>query len=468
MLLYGCANHSQRLIPIEDVMASRLDSLISAEEKFGFHGVVLVEKEQKIVLNKGYGYANEKAQLKFSPSTLVQIGSNVKDFTKVAIYQLVENNQLKLDDHLSKIIPGLTGSKQKITVQHLLDHKAGFSLGEKADAEPFTTAELITAIQTISLKSQPGTKQIYSNLGYSCLAYLIEQVSGQPYDQYVFDHIMKPIALINTGTYIPKFDRTKIAHGYQGTDDIGIILDMPHDTNGHLWSLRGNGGYLSTVEEMNQFYHALENNSLLKTEAFRLAVFNPDAAGVLAGSDMVSYFFFANMPRFKSRVVIASNHSEYGGNRLLRKIEGLLAGHGNNQTNTLNAERQIDLGNGEEKRNYTGPLLDKLPETGAGMTIRKYIDAFNTGEIDKMKKFFEDFATKNESALPINKRLEIYQNVYADMGVLTFVNLNASQSSEGIWEVSVNTANGNSAKFIFHLETKDPWKFEGLQISLGD
>jgi CubicO group peptidase (beta-lactamase class C family) len=471
MLFYGCKSNSQQTNIVDNKMGNRLDSLISAEEKQGFHGVVFVELDGKEALSKGYGFANESTQLKFSPSTFVQIGSGVKDFTKVAIYQLAENGKLSLTDPLSKVMPGLTGSKQKITVQHLLEHRAGFSLGEKTDEEPFTTAEMIAAVQTLTLKAEPGTKEIYSNLGYSCLAYIVEQVSGKPFDKYVYDHILQPIRLVQTGTYIPKYDRANVAHGYNGDGkDIGIILDMPHDDNGHLWSLRGNGGYLSTTGEINKFFHSLENNSLLKTESFRKEVFNPANPTVLAGSDMVSFFMISNMPMIKARIIIASNHSNYKAPKLLRKIEEVLLSGNKNNTGNRKAERQIDLGDETEegKQKYTGPLLEKLPETEAGITIQKYFEAFNTGDAEKMRNYFEAYAKKHEAALPIEQRLKNYKNLYADLGKITFVNLNASQSSEGIWDVSVTTSTGSPAKFVFQIETQSPWKFIGLQIKIGD
>jgi CubicO group peptidase (beta-lactamase class C family) len=471
LLLFGCKSNSQQTNASDNKMGNRLDSLISAEEKQGFHGVVFVEMDGKEVLSKGYGYANEETKLKFSPSTFVQIGSGVKDFTKVAIYQLAENGKLKLDDPLSKAIPGLTGSKQKITVQHLLEHRAGFSLGEKSDGDPFTTSEMIAAVQTLTLKAEPGTKEIYSNLGYSCLAYIVEQVSGKSFDKYVYDHILKPAGLVNTGTYIPKYDRANVAHGYDGDGkDIGIILDMPHDDNGHLWSLRGNGGYLSTTAEINKFFHSLENTSLLKTDNFRKAVFDPANPTVLAGSDMVSFFLISNMPLRKARIIIATNHSSYKAPKLLRKMEELLNTGNKNIRGNMKAERQIETGDGNEEPNmkYTGPLLEKLPETGAGITIKKYFEAFNTGDAEKMRNYFEAYAKKHEAALPIEQRLKNYKNLYADLGKLTFVNLNASQSNEGIWEVSVTASTGSPAKFVFQIEPESPWKFIGLQIRIGD
>lgn len=471
LLIIGNTGHTQNNEMVVISNGQRIDSLIMVEEKQGFHGVVLVEKDGKIVLSKGYGYANEETKLKFSPSTFVQIGSGVKDFTKVAIYQLVENGKLKLNDPLSKFMPGLTGNKQQILVHHLLEHKAGFPLGEKTDGEPFTTSEMVNSIQTMTLKSAPGTKEEYSNLGYSCLAYIVEQISGKSFDKYVYDHILKPIGLKYTGSYIPNFDRAKVAHGY-GSDgkDIGIILNMPHDENGHLWSLRGNGGYLSTTKEISTFFHSLENSSLLKTNTFRKSVFNPSNHIMLAGSDMVSFFLFSNMPGLKTRVIIATNHANYAGPRLMRKIEGLIRDDTRSSAGRLKPEVQIDLGerNEVEKKKYTGPLLDKLPENGAGKTIQKYIDAFNTGEVASMRRFFIENAKKNETALPLEKRLDIYKTLYSDMGKITVQNINASQSSEGIWEVSMNTSTGNAATFIFSIDPSSPWKFEGLQVRLGD
>lgn len=472
-LLISCKGNSQKSISLTENISGKIDSLIASEEKQGFHGLVHIEQDGKQILYKGYGYANEETKLKFSPATFIQIGSGVKDFTKAAVYQLIENGNLKQEDPLSKVISGLAGNKLNITVKHLLEHKAGFPLGEKSDGDTFTTAELIETIQNITLKSEPGTKEFYSNLGYSCLAYIVEKVSGKSFDNYVYDHILKPIGLTNTGTYIPGFDRTKVAHGY-GRDgkDIGIILDMPHDDNGHLWSLRGNGGYLSTPEEISKFFHALEGNLILKSEDFRKQIFNPADPTMLAGSDMVSFFLISNMPALKTRIIIATNHAHYEGPKLLRKIEGILFGNRIRQSDGKNMkpEIQIDLGNGEEEleKNYAGPLLDRLPVDGAGNTIQKYIDAFNSGDAEKMRKFFEDYAKKSETALPIEKRIANYKTFYKDMGKLTLSNVNASQSSEGIWEVNLITSNGESGLFIFRIEPQSPWKFEGLQIRMGN
>lgn len=449
---------------ISGELGNRLDTLFSEDEKKGFHGVILFEQNGNVVLSKGYGFANEAIKMKFSPSTLVQIGSNVKDLTKIAVYQLVESGKLKLSDPLSNFMPGLTGDKQKITVEHLLEHQAGFPLGVRGDEYPFTTEEFIKSIQTLELKSEPGTKENYSNLGYACLAYIIGKVSGQTFDKYVFENILKPLGMLETGSYLPNFDKNRIAHGYGYNGDIGIILNQPHDADGHLWSLRGNGGYLSTTGDMIKLYKALLNDSLLKDETHRKAVFNPSEPAVLAGSDMVSFFLFTNMPRLNSQMIIASNHAAYKGNKLMQEVSSLLqSSTGDNSAGKI--ETQIETGDGGKPKTKTlKPLLDKLPQSGAGLTIRKYIEAYNSGDEEKMKAFLMEYAKNNPDSPPLEKRLQNYKNIRGKLGKITFINYGFSE--DGGWEVNMSAEGEPQVKFTFHIEPNSPWHFEGLMVTV--
>ncbi len=445
-------------------LGNRLDTLFSEDEKKGFHGVVLFEQNGQTVLSKGYGFANESTKLKFSPSTLVQIGSNVKDLTKVAVYQLVESGKLKLSDPLSNFMPGLTGDKQKITVEHLLEHQAGFPLGVRGDEYPFTTEEFIKSIQTLELKSQPGTKENYSNLGYACLAYIIGKVSGQSFDKYVFENILKPLGMLETGSYLPNFDKNRIAHGYGYNGDIGIILDQPHDADGHLWSLRGNGGYLSTTGDMLKLYKALLNDSLLKDEAHCKSVFDPTQPIVLAGSDMVSFFLFTNMPRLNSQMIIATNHAAYKGNKLMQEVSSLLQPSSGNNSSTGKIETQIETGDKKPQAKTLKPVLDKLPETGAGLTIKKYIEAYNSDDEEKMKAFFMEYAKNDANAPPLEKRLQNYKTIRSKLGKITFVSYGLAE--DGGWEVNMSAEGEPQVKFTFQIEPNSPWHFERLMVTV--
>lgn len=447
MLLFSCLQAWSQ----QDVktLALRLDSMLISAEKAGFHGNILFVAEGKTMLNKGYGWANETDKVAFAPGTPVQIGSNVKDFTKVAILQLVEQGKLKPGDSLGKFIDQLPTDKQAITVRHLLNHTAGLPLGIRDDATPLTSAEMLDEVRNLKLLSAPGAGENYSNLGYSLLAFIVEKLSGMSYDAYVAKYILQPAGLQNTGTYLPPFDPSKIAHGYRGAKDMGTILEMPHDADGHLWSLRGNGGYLSTLSDMNTFYRALRTPTLLKEEKHRLAVYNPHGADILAGSDLVCYFFFANFPDIDGQVFLATNHSSYPGNKMMRQVEALLdpsAGKGP-------VERD---GNGSDE-----PLIETLPGDGFGATIRAYLDAFNTGDTAVMRQFFSTHALSGPQTPPMEVRLERYQQIKADLGQLTFKGYRKTPEA---WEVVVEVASGEPVTFAFLGEEEKPYRLKGLRI----
>src|SRR5215471_5797306 len=88
-----------------------LDSAIRGLEPKGFSGVVRVEQGGRVLLEKGYGLANRAERIPFSPSTVVQIGSNTKDFTVVALLQLHERGKLNIHDSLSKYFPAAPADK---------------------------------------------------------------------------------------------------------------------------------------------------------------------------------------------------------------------------------------------------------------------------------------------------------------------------------------------------------------------
>ncbi|MCK6542832.1 serine hydrolase [bacterium] len=440
-----------------DAQVSELDSLIQSALRDGFHGLVWVESNDKPIYYKGFGFANESNNQKFDSTVFVQIGSTVKDFTRVAIYQLVEKRKLSLNDPLSKYMPGLAGEKNKITVQHLLNHTAGFPMGIKFDAEPLTKEEMVEHIRGLNLLSSPGVHEKYSNLGYSCLAYVIEKISGRSFDAYVDEYILKPLGMHHTGTYRPNFDRNKIAHGYRQHADIGIILDMPHDQDGHLWSLRGNGGYLSTFRDMKFFFDSFETDKLLSTPAFRMAVYDSKQPTVLAGSDMISFYGFANFPGIKARLMIASNHDNYMGHQLLESIEGYLR-NGKNPMGKVIKTVEVD------SPGESAEVFD-LPKEGAGLTIRRYVEAFNSGNANTMKAFFENYAKSGDGFTPMERRLQNYNRLFSDLGVITVSSFQTR--ADGSWEVHVGSAKAK-AIFNFQIETKAPWRFEALQIELGD
>ncbi|MFB3065721.1 MAG: serine hydrolase domain-containing protein, partial [Planctomycetota bacterium] len=102
-----------------------LEDYCSRAEKFGFSGAVLVAKDGKILLQKGYGYANRAQQVANTERTLFEIASATKPFTAAAILKLEEQGKLSTDDPIGKHLPGVPAGLQRVTVYHLLTHTSG-------------------------------------------------------------------------------------------------------------------------------------------------------------------------------------------------------------------------------------------------------------------------------------------------------------------------------------------------------
>ncbi len=130
-----------------------------------------------------------------------------KMFTAVAIVQLVQKGKIHLDDPLIKYLPDYPNKDlaTKVTIQHLLTHTGGTGdfFGPEFDAhrlELRTSQDYVKLYGSRPLRFEPGTKYEYSNYGFLLLGLVIEKASGQPYYDYVRDHIYKPAGMTSTGS----------------------------------------------------------------------------------------------------------------------------------------------------------------------------------------------------------------------------------------------------------------------------
>ena len=306
-------------------LGTRLDSALRAAAQRGFSGVVRVERGGTLLLRKGYGVANRGRRIPFDDATIVQIGSNTKDFTLVTLLRLQQRGRLNLRDSLGKYFPAAPDDKRGITLQQLVEHRGGFPIGLGGDFETVTRDQLLQRAFAVALRAQPGTREIYSNTGYAILAAVIEQVTGRSYDEHVRDDVLVPLGLENTGYLLPRFDPDRIAHGYAHGEDRGNTLLKPHAADGPYWNLRGNGGMLSTVEDMHAFYRALFDGERLLTMSARGGRFDPTEPVGLAGSDLVHFFLFERFPREGLEIIIATNSAEAPAPMIRDAIAPLLA-----------------------------------------------------------------------------------------------------------------------------------------------
>src|SRR5947209_5939898 len=163
--------------------------------------VVCVIRNGQIVFAKGYGYQDLAKKTPVTPDTLFRPGSISKLFTWTSIMQLVEQGKLSLDtdvnQYLDYRIPDKFG--KPITIRNLMTHTPGFEEEVKdliqPDPKRMTTLGQYMKTHIPNRIFPPGTIPAYSNYGAGMAGFIVERVSGEPYEQYVERHIFQPLGM---------------------------------------------------------------------------------------------------------------------------------------------------------------------------------------------------------------------------------------------------------------------------------
>lgn len=162
----------------------------------------------ELVYEAGFGYADDGATERVTPAHLFRIASVSKPVTSVAVFTLIENGRLKLEDQVFGAggVLGfdygdiLSERVRKITVHHLLTHTGGGWSNDGDDPmfrhKDMAHRELIAwTLRNQPLKEEPGQKYAYSNFGYCILGRVVEKVSGRPYADYVRQAVLEPCGI---------------------------------------------------------------------------------------------------------------------------------------------------------------------------------------------------------------------------------------------------------------------------------
>ncbi|MGV3657246.1 MAG: serine hydrolase domain-containing protein [Chitinophagaceae bacterium] len=257
----------------QENLVQRLDSLTAAYEASGFHGVVLVAKGPKVLYEKAYGLANFDKKIKHTQQTLFKTESVGKMFTAVSILQLVEQKKLRLNQTLKELLPHINiKNSDSITVHHLLNHTSGIKSPwdhpQWSFKKEYSKAELQQVIEELPLAfDKPGKEMFYSNAGYILLSWIIEKVTGMPYDRYFQKNIFDKLQMTATGhlndTLMPEKN---------GAQPYKILSSKKYvSMNSHIGpKASGAGGWISTPRDLHRFMSALYGNQLLKAETFAM------------------------------------------------------------------------------------------------------------------------------------------------------------------------------------------------------
>ncbi|MCG2629174.1 serine hydrolase [Bradyrhizobium sp. WYCCWR 13023] len=168
--------------------------------------VVAVLQDGKIIYSQGYGAANLEYGVPNTPATVFHLASVSKQFTAFAIHLLAHEGKLSLDDDVRKYVPKLHDFGKLITIRQLLHHTSGVRdqwnllalAGWRLDDEITDDDVARLLFQQTELNFAPGDQFLYSNSGYTLLAMVVKQVSGQTLPEFAKERIFEPLGMSHT------------------------------------------------------------------------------------------------------------------------------------------------------------------------------------------------------------------------------------------------------------------------------
>lgn len=252
-----------------------LRRIISGQEP---GAAVLVVKNSRPVLKRGFGLTDIRTGKSISPRTNFRLASLTKQFTAAAIMLLVREGKLKYEQCLTDIFPDFHEYGREITIKHLLTHTSGLpdyeSLMAPEDLDKSLEEQQINDYQVLELlqkakagKFIPGTAWDYSNSGYVVLGLIVEKISGVPFGRFLDERIFKPLGMAGTILYERGLNQVKErAFGHTKKNGVWVVKDQSLTS-----ATRGDGGLYSSLEDLLKWEKALNDKSLLTEQEMELA-----------------------------------------------------------------------------------------------------------------------------------------------------------------------------------------------------
>ncbi|MDF1543829.1 MAG: serine hydrolase [bacterium] len=231
-----------------------------SQKHWGFSGSALVIYKDEVLIQKGYGWADQEFRQKNGSETKFFVGSVTKQFTALAVLLLEEDGRLKLDDPITKHIAELPQQDAaNITVHHLLSHTSGL-YNYTDDSEvmllrttPVALNEIIEEVKSRALRFKPGTRFEYSNTNYVLLGEIIERVSRQSYEAFLHHRILKPLGMLSSGYGRRDMAVPRRASGYT-MEESGHLTNAPAARFSMLHSA---GALYTTTNDLEKWYGLL-------------------------------------------------------------------------------------------------------------------------------------------------------------------------------------------------------------------
>ena len=256
--------------------------------------VTMLAREGQVFHFERFGFSDVKSGKPMDLDAIFRIYSMTKPITSAAVMMLYEEGHFQLDDPVSKFIPELDGLKvctgmgqtgptlvdlqRPITIRHLLTHTGGLSYRHFQDTpvdEMYRQADLLNPDHTLKemigklgqlpLVTQPGAAWRYS-VSTDVLGYLVEVISGTPFDRFLEERIFEPLGMVDSSFYVPEHKLDRLAAVY-GRGEAGRVRELDNPlVNSYKRShsmFSGGGGLVGTASDYFRFSQMMLNGGVL-------------------------------------------------------------------------------------------------------------------------------------------------------------------------------------------------------------
>jgi D-alanyl-D-alanine carboxypeptidase len=249
------ATHPARADEVDDYVKNQMS-------QHRIPGVSLeIIRDGKPFKTEAYGMANLELQVPVKPETVFEIGSITKQFTAAGILLLAQEGKLSVEDKLSQHLHHTPAAWANITLGHLLSHTSGIKTYTVLDGfelrRHLTQQQFIQALGAVPMDFQPGDSWKYCNSGFNLLGYIIENVSGTNYWDFMRARIFGPLGMNSTTNRQPSLLIANRASGYEQTNHVWMNRDYD------LTDVFSAGALVSTVGDLAKWNAALDRDDLL-------------------------------------------------------------------------------------------------------------------------------------------------------------------------------------------------------------
>ncbi len=330
---------------------SKIDRLFSAVDNYTSPGAAIaVIKDGKTIYSRGYGMANLEYDIPITSSSIFHVASVSKQFTAFAVTMLADQGKLSLNDDVRKYVSEVPDLGETITIRHLIHHTSGLRdqwellamAGWRLD-DVITTEHILKMLENQQeLNFKPGEEYLYSNMGYTLLAEIVERVSGQSFTDWTQEHIFEPLGMDDTHFHN---DHRHIvpgrAYSYQPVSDNGFQKSVLNYANVGATSLFttvndlakwvknfddisvGNERIISQMHRQGRL-----NNGEQISYAYALQVndYRGTSAVGHSGADAGYRSFVGRFPEHDFAVIVLSNLSTMSPQRIGYQIADIIIG----------------------------------------------------------------------------------------------------------------------------------------------